>query len=157
VACSGSFREARGVRGLKRHIVFSFRHRSHVTCPVFLTHRSFCEWQRSQAERFLTVVLVSLAGDTDAEAEAEAACGSVKRSIFRTRVGMNRLKGRDGKIKKDIVQDHEVPLRYEVGMGVRLGRQDRRFPCTFGVPVVGLTNPPVARLTPHYPLQAIPL
>jgi hypothetical protein len=114
VACSGSFREARGARGLNRHIVLSLRHRSQVTCPVFLTHRSFCEWQRSQAERFFPAGLLgSPAGNADAE--AEAACGSVKRSMFRTGVERNRLKGRDGKTKKYSVQYHEILTRYEVG------------------------------------------
>lgn len=89
VACSGGFREARGARGPNRHDVFSLRHRSQLTCPTFVTHRSFCEWQRLQAERIFPGGLLDSPPEETPDAEAEAAGGVVKRSMLRTRLERN--------------------------------------------------------------------
>jgi hypothetical protein len=55
------------------------------------------------------------------------------------------------RLKKKIVCTIKVPLRYEVGNAPREARS--AISCTFGVPFVELTNPPVARLTPKYPVK----
>lgn len=63
-------REDRGARAAYWHDVCNLRHRSQLIPPNFLTHRSFCVWQRLQAERtFGRWLVVSLLDKTPAEAD----------------------------------------------------------------------------------------
>lgn len=60
------------------HVFRSFEHLSQFSCLVFLTQRSFCEWQRSQAERIAPLGLFDM--DT-ATAEPEGTAEVVGTSI----------------------------------------------------------------------------
>ena len=76
-------REIRGARGPNRHGSFSLEQRSQPVYSVFITHRSFYEWQRLQADRIFPERLRDPPIGEENEAEAEVVAEVVRRSMLK--------------------------------------------------------------------------